>query len=254
MVGGLINDHTRLVAVTAASNLIGTTPALRTIADLVHRTDAWFYVDGVHYTAHRPVDVNEFGADFFACSPYKFLGPHCAAVAAKPDVLEQLHPDKLSPAPDSIPERFQLGTLPYELMAGTTAAIDFIASIVPTMGTRREQLVASITAIEEHEDQLRLQIEKELTHLPGVTSWSRAARRTPTLLLTFDGHQPRDISTHLAAHGVNAPAGSFYAPQAARALGLGDSGGLRIGLAPYNDEADVGRLLEALADALTRAH
>ena len=254
VVGELMNDRTRLVAVTAASNLIGTTPDLRTIAELVHRTDAWLYVDGVHYTAHRPVDVDAFGADFFACSPYKFLGPHCAAVAAAPDVLEQLRPDKLSPAPDNIPERFELGTLPYELMAGTTAAIDFISSIVPTNGTRREQLVASITAIEEHEDRLRLRIENELLHLPEVTNWSRAARRTPTLLLTFNGHQPRDISSHLATHGVNAPAGSFYAPQAARALGLRDTGGLRIGLAPYNDDADVDRLMGALTGALTRAH
>lgn len=107
-----MNDRTRLVAVTAASNLLGTTPDLRTIADLVHRTDAWLYVDGVHYTAHRPVDVDAFGADFFACSPYKFLGPHCAAVAAAPDVLEQLRPTNFPQPPTTSPKGLNLAPCP----------------------------------------------------------------------------------------------------------------------------------------------
>lgn len=245
-VGSLVNDRTKVVAVTGASNLLGTMPDLRAIADLVHRTDAWFYVDGVHLTAHSPVDVSSFGADVYACSPYKFLGPHCGAVAGRPELLERLRPDKLKPASDDVPERFELGTLPYELMAGTTAAIDFLASVVPGEGTRRERLVRSMTAVEEHEDRLRARVEKELTQLPGATIYSRAERRTPTLLARFDGHEPAAIHRFLGGRGVNAPAGSFYAYEAAHHLGLGDEGGLRVGLSPYNDDSDVDRLVEGL--------
>jgi len=245
-VGDLLTERTKLVAVTAASNLIGTMPDLPAIADLVHRTDAWLYVDGVHLTAHSRVDVEALGADFYACSPYKFLGPHCGAVAGRPELLELLRPDKLKPASDNVPERFELGTLPYELMAGTTAAVDFLAYAVSGEGSRRERLARSMTAIEEHEDRLRVRVEQELAQLPGATIYSRAARRTPTLLVRFDGHEPAAIHRFLGARGVNAPAGSFYAYEAAHHLGLGDEGGLRIGLAPYNDDSDVDRLLDGL--------
>jgi cysteine desulfurase family protein (TIGR01976 family) len=249
-IGGLLSERTRVVAVTAASNLIGTIPDVRAVADRAHQVGAWLYVDGVHATAHQAVDVSALGADFYACSPYKFLGPHCAAVAARPELLEQLHPDKLLPSPDDVPERFELGTLPYELLAGTTAAIDFLASGLGTAataaGTRRERLLASLEAIGQHEDRLRRRIETELAQLPGAVVWSRAHHRTPTLLVTFNGHPVREVAAHLAKVGVNAPSGSFYALEASRRLGLGDNGGLRVGLAPYNNDTDVDRLLEGL--------
>ena len=243
----LVSERTRLVAVTGASNLIGTRPDLRAIADAVHRAGALFYVDAVHLTAHASVDLGATGADLLACSPYKFLGPHCGVLAGRTEVLDGLRPDKLMPSSDRVPERFELGTLPYELMAGTTAAVDFLAALVPGNGTRREGLVRSMAALEEHEDRLRGRVEEGLRQLPGVTLWSRAARRTPTLLVTFEGHGAREVSAHLASYDVNAPAGSFYAYEAARVLGLDDEGGLRIGLAPYTDDGDVDRLLEALA-------
>ncbi len=251
-IGGLLTDRTRVVAVTGASNLLGTMPDLPAIADLVHATDAWLYVDGVHLTAHAPVDVVALGADFFGCSPYKFLGPHCGAVAGRVDLLEQLRPDKLLPSPNRVPERFELGTLPYELMAGTAAAVDFLADLVPGTGSRRERLVASMASLEVHEDALRQRIEQELHAFPGVVVHSRAARRTPTLLVTFEGEAAADIARHLGQHGVNAPAGSFYAYETARHLGLGDAGGLRIGLAPYNDDSDVDRLVEGLTSFFAR--
>ena len=124
-----LSARTRLVALTGASNLLGTRPDLVTIADLVHDAGALLFVDGVHLTAHASVDVRALGADVFACSPYKFFGPHCGVLAADPALLEQLHPDKLLPSSDAVPERFELGTLPYELLAGTTAAVDFIAGL-----------------------------------------------------------------------------------------------------------------------------
>lgn len=249
-VAAQLTDHTRLVAVTAASNLIGTMPDVRGIAELTHAAGALLYVDGVHYTAHGVVDVRELGADFFACSPYKFLGPHCGVVAGRADVLAELRPAKLLPSPDRVPERFELGTLPYEVMAGATAAVDFLAGMTGAAGSRRGRLVASLGALEAHEDALRQRIESGLRALAGVQIHSKASRRTPTLLLTFEGRDAAEISAALAEHDVNAPAGSFYAYEAARLLGLGDAGGLRIGLAPYNTAADVDRLLRALGEAL----
>jgi cysteine desulfurase family protein (TIGR01976 family) len=243
----LLSERTRVVAVTAASNLLGTMPDVRAIADLVHDTDAVLYVDGVHYTPHTFVDVEALGADFYACSPYKFLGPHCGVVAGRFELLEKLRPDKLAPSSDQVPERFELGTLPYELMAGTTAAVDFLASLVPGDGSRRERLQASLAAVGAHEDRLSKRVDEAVAALPGTTIWSRAARRTPTLLATFDSHPVADVYAHLGAHGVNAPAGTFYAYEAARFLGL-DEGGLRIGLAAYTDDADVDRMLDVLTD------
>jgi cysteine desulfurase family protein (TIGR01976 family) len=248
-VGMLVNERTRLVAVTGASNLIGTRPDLATITGLAHQAGALTWVDGVHLTAHAPVDVDVLGADFFVCSPYKFLGPHCGCLVAAPALLETLHPDKLLPSTDAVPERFELGTLPYELLAGTTAAIDFLACL-GVGGTRRGRLVTALDAIEAHEDRLRARIEIGLRDLPGVTVWSRAQRRTPTLLVTFEGRDATDAYRFLAERGVNAPAGSFYALEASRWLGLGDTGGLRVGLAPYNDDADVDRLLAGLREFL----
>ena len=251
VVGALLTERTRVVALTAASNLIGTVPDLRAIADLTHACGAWFFVDGVHATAHLAVDVAAIDADFFACSPYKFLGPHCGVVAGRPELLETLHPDKLLPSSDAVPERFELGTLPYELMAGTTAAIDFIADAVPGPGSRRERLLRSMAAIEKHEDRLRAVVEHGLDQLPGAVLHSRADRRTPTLLVTFDAHAPSDLHRFLGERGVNAPAGSFYAIEASQALGLGTTGGLRIGLAPYSDDDDVERLLVGLREYFT---
>jgi cysteine desulfurase family protein (TIGR01976 family) len=246
-VAAVLSDRTRLVAVTGASNLIGTRPDVRAVSDLVHAAGGLLYVDGVHLTAHVPIDVAAFGADFFGCSPYKFLGPHCGVIGARPDLLEQLHPDKLLPATEQVPERFEFGTLPYELLAGTTAAIDFLAGLAPSpSGDRRQDLVSAMGTVEAHEDRLRERIERYVLALPGVTVWSRAARRTPTLLLTFDGRDARDAYQYLGTRNVNAPAGSFYALEASRWLGLGDDGGLRVGLAPYNDDDDVDRLLDGL--------
>jgi cysteine desulfurase family protein (TIGR01976 family) len=245
-----LSDRTRLVAVTAASNLVGTMPDIAAIAGCVHTAGALLYVDGVHYTAHEAVDVGALGADFFACSPYKFLGPHCGVAFGRAELLADLRPDKLLPATDRVPERFEHGTLPYELMAGTTAAIDFLAGLSDAPGTRRARIVAGMAALGRHEEALREVLEEGLRSLPGATIHSRAARRTPTLLVTFAGRDAAEVAGVLAEHDVNAPAGSFYAYEAARRLGLGDAGGLRIGLAPYTTRSDVDRLLDVLTTTL----
>ncbi|GII24121.1 cysteine desulfurase-like protein [Planosporangium mesophilum] len=248
-IAAVLSPRTRLVAVTAASNLIGTRPDLTEISRRVHDTGALLYVDGVHHAAHTVVDVAALAADFYACSPYKLLGPHCGVVAAAPELLETLHPDKLLPSTDAVPERFELGTLPYELLAGCTAAVDFIATLSEhEHPSRRSALVSAMTAVERHEHALLRHLEAGLAELPAVTVYSRAAHRTPTVLFTVRNSTPTDVRRHLAERNINAPAGSFYAIEPARRLGLGADGGVRVGLAPYTDRDDVDRLLAGLEE------
>ncbi|HEU4465941.1 MAG TPA: cysteine desulfurase-like protein [Agromyces sp.] len=261
-VTSLLTHRTRLVAVTAASNLIGTRPDLPAIAAAVHDAGALLFVDGVHYTAHELPDVAALGADFFTCSPYKLLGPHCGVLVAGPELLETITPDKLLPATNVVPERFEFGTLPYELLAGVTAAVDVLASLDPeaslrapqggpdAAGSRRARLAASYAALHEHESALAARLAEGLAALAGVTVRSRAERRTPTVLMTFDGRDAAEVTRALAAERVLAPSGNFYALEASRHLGLGDDGGLRVGLAPYTDDEDVDRLLSGLSTAL----
>ena len=247
----LLNENTRLVAITGASNLLGTRPDLVAIGKAVHRMPALFYVDGVHLTAHAPVDMQAIGADFYICSPYKFLGPHIGMLAASPALLETLHPDKLRPSTEIVPERFELGTLPYELLAGITAAIDVLADLVPsdeTTMSRRDRIVRSMTALESYEDELHAYLRAGLESVPGIRLYCNAPHRTPTELFSIDGVESEQIYLDLAAVGVNAPASSFYAIEAADWIGLGEPGAVRVGLAPYTNRDDVDRLIAGLRD------
>ncbi|WP_299052369.1 cysteine desulfurase-like protein [uncultured Nocardioides sp.] len=231
----LLNDRTRLVAVTAASNLFGTRPDVPAITAAAHAVGALTYVDAVHLVPHAAVDKATLGADFLACSPYKFLGPHCGVLAADPALLETLHPDKLLPSTEAVPERFELGTLPYELMAGTTAAVDVLTGL-------------GMDAIEAHEDFLLARLLDGLARIEGVTVHGSPARRTPTVLLSVAGREHADVHRSLAARKINAPAASFYALEASRHAGLGDGGALRVGLAPYTNDEEIDRLLAALTE------
>lgn len=249
-----LGPTTRLVAVTAASNLLGTKPPVRKIADLAHAVGALVYVDGVHYSAHDLPDVPALGADFYVCSPYKFLGPHCAVLGADPALLETVKNDKLEPATNKVPERFELGTLPYELLAGATAAVDFLAAIAPgDAKDRRGQLRNSFHAIDEHELRLRRRIEEELASFgDAVVLHSRAQDRTPTLTISMPGRDLEAAYRFLADRGVAAPAGNFYGWEPSHRIGLGEDGGLRMGLAPYVNDDDVTRLLAGLAAFLAQ--
>jgi cysteine desulfurase family protein (TIGR01976 family) len=248
-VASVLSPRTRLVAMTAASNLLGSRPDIATVAATAHALGALVYVDGVHYTPHAFVDIDAMGADFYVCSPYKFLGPHLGMLAAAPALLEELRPDKLLPASDVVPERFELGTLPYESLAGTTAAIDFLADLVSGAGDRRARLAASLEALEQHESVLLSQLDNGLATLPAVTRFGAPDRvRTPTTLFTIEGVAPAEVYRGLAERGVNAPAGTFYAYECARVLGISEVGAVRAGIAPYTDKSDVDRLLEAVED------
>ena len=244
-----LTERTRLVAVTGASNILGTRPDIAAIAEAVHAVGALLYVDGVHLTPHAPVDVIELGADFFACSPYKFFGPHHGVVVAAPDLLASLRPDKLLPSSDQVPERFELGTLPYELLAGTTAAVDYIAGLSSDAPVRRTRVLESMRAVEAREDQLFERLLDGLRGVDAVRLHGSPRRRTPTAFFSVEGRDSRAVYEHLATAGVNAPASSFYAIEASRWIGLGDAGALRAGIAPYTSTDDVDRLVAGVAEA-----
>ena len=248
--GKLISERTRLVAVTAASNVVGTRPDVAAIATAAHAVGALVYVDGVHATPHVPVDVRALGADFYATSAYKWSGPHIGTVVAEPALLETLKPDKLAPAPAGVPGRFERGTAAFADLAGVAAAVEHLAALAQAAsGNRRDRVLTSMAAVEEYETLLFARMLDGLGAMDHVTLYGRAARRTPTAFFTVAGHTPRQVAGHLAARRVNVWNGDNYAWELAGALGLRDSGGaVRAGLVHYNDEADVDRLLTAVAE------
>ena len=248
--GTLVTERTRLVAVTAASNVLGTRPDVAAIAATAHAAGALTYVDGVHATPHGPADIGALGADFYATSAYKWCGPHVGAVIADPALLETLHPDKLAPAPGAVPDRFEHGTPPFADFAGVIAAVDHLAALDPAAaGTRRRRLLASMTAAAEHEQELFRVLLDGLTAVNGVTLYGKAPSRTATAYFTVAGMSPAEVASHLADRKVNVWNGHNYAWELTAALGIRDSGSaVRAGLVHYNDRPDVDRLLAAVAE------
>lgn len=246
----LLGEQTRLVAVTAASNVLGTRPDVAAIAARAKAAGALTYVDGVHATAHGPVDMGALGADFYGTSAYKWCGPHVGAVVADPALLEQMRPDKLEPAPAGVPGRFETGTAPFADLAGVTAAVDHLASLDgAASGARRERLLSSMAAAEKHELELFEVLLSGLASLDRVRLYGSPARRTATAYFRVDGYAPRAVAEHLAEVRVNVWDGHNYAWEITGALGIRDSGGaVRAGLVHYNDHSDVERLLQGVAD------
>ena len=249
----LLSERTRVVAVTAASNILGTRPDVATIAAKTHAAGALIYVDGVHATPHCPVDIAAYGADFYATSAYKWSGPHVAAVIAAPELLETLRPEKLVPSPDEVPDRFEWGTAQLADLAGVTAAVEHLAAlpIAPASAatSRRERLLAALGAAEQYEQELFATVLAGLEKLDGVTLYGRAARRTATAYFNVAGYHPDEVAAHLASRRVNVWSGHNYAWELTGVLGVRDSGGaVRAGLVHYNDQSDVDRLLSGVAE------
>jgi cysteine desulfurase family protein (TIGR01976 family) len=245
---GLVDDRTRLVALTAASNVLGTRPDVRAVTDLARSRGALSYVDGVHSTAHGVSDVVAYGGDFYATSAYKWAGPHVGCVVADPELLGRLRPDKLASSSDGVPERFEWGTPSFANLAGVAAAVDHLAGLDDeAAGSRRERLLRSLDAAEAHEQALLAELLAALGDNPRVTVYGRAARRTSTVFFTVAGHPPRAVAEHLAARGVNVWDGHNYAWEITGALGLREAGSaVRVSLDHYTDAADVAALLDGL--------
>jgi cysteine desulfurase family protein (TIGR01976 family) len=247
---GLLSPRTRLVAVSAASNIIGTRPDVPAITASAHAAGALTYVDGVHATPHGPVDMRALGADFYVTSAYKWSGPHIGAVVADPALLDSLRPDKLMPAPEEVPDRFEWGTLPFADLAGVAAAVEHLASLAaPAGGSLRERVLTSMTAAERHEQELFGVLLGGLDAMDHVTTYGKAASRTATAYFNVTGRTPQEVAEQLARKKINVWNGDNYAWELAGVLGIRDTGSaVRAGLVHYNDQSDVSRLLEAVAE------
>ena len=252
-VTSLLSSKTKFVAVTGASNTLGTKPDIYAIGRAVKDAGALFLVDGVHLTPHAVIDFKAMPVDFYGFSSYKILGPHCSSFVADPALLETINNDKLLPSTMTVPERFEFGTLPYELMAGVSASIDYVAALDSSAtGSRRERIVKSITLLEEYEQDLFKYMQDQLSLLPTITLYGKAKDRTPTAYFNFAGVDGGDVYKFMATKKVNLPAHNFYAVEVSRALGLGDTGAIRAGIAPYTTRDDVDRLIAGLSEFLSK--
>jgi cysteine desulfurase family protein (TIGR01976 family) len=235
-----LSERTKWVAVTAASNATGTVPELAGIVAAAHAVGARVSVDAVAAAPHRALVLGALGADTLACSAYKWYGPHIGVLCAAPALLEELVPDKLNPSPDEAPDRFELGTLPFESLAGVTAAAEYMLEV-------------GYDAIRAHEERLLGIALDGLTAIDGVTLYGSPADRVPTLMFNVNGLTSTEVATALAAREVAVWDGNYYAWELERFLGLEPHGAVRAGFVHYNDESDATRLVEAVRSVASGA-
>ncbi len=243
-----IGPRTRLLAIGAASNALGTVTDVARAATLAHGAGALVFVDAVHYAPHRLLDVHALGADFAACSAYKFYGPHVGILWGRRHLIEALDLPKLRPAPDSAPERLETGTQNHEGIAGAMAAVDFLASLAAG-GTRRERLSAFYAAEHRRAAALTARLWEGLGAIPDITRYGPppGRPRTSTVSFTMAGRPSGAVAEALAPLGLFVSNGDFYASTVVERLGHAEDGLVRVGLALYSTDEEVVRLLEALA-------
>jgi cysteine desulfurase family protein (TIGR01976 family) len=234
-VEAVLGERTRWVAVTAASNAIGTVPDLAGIVAAAHRHGARVYVDAVHATPHRRHDIAGLDIDVLGCSAYKWFGPHIGVLCARPEILEAYRPDKLNPSPDEAPDRWELGTLAFESLAGVRAAAEYMLEL-------------DLEALRAHEDALLAAALDGLGSMEHVTLYGAPADRAPTLMFNVAGRTSTETATALAAREIAVWDGNYYAWELERHLGLAPHGAVRAGFLHYNDAADAERLLAAVAE------
>ena len=255
----LFSERTRLVCVAGASNLTGTINDIRAICGKVRDAGAWSYIDAVQFAPHVISDVQDFGCDFLVCSAYKFFGPHQGILWGRREVLEQLDPYKVRPAPEELPWCFEPGTQSHEGLAGTGAVVDYFAGIGESLvgaGTRRQRLVAAFEHLFEYEKSLAARLISGLNDIPGtkvqgITAADSLARRVPTVSFTHTDHKPEAIAEALGKRNIFVWSGHNYGLEPAKALGLLKSGGVvRIGAGHYNTAGAIDETLNALEDIL----
>ena len=240
-----VGDRTRLVAVGAASNALGTITDVATVCDIARINGALSFVDAVHFAPHNLVDVQAIGCDFLACSSYKFYGTHAGILYGRRQIVQDLDIPRLDPAPEDAPEKLETGTQNHEGIVGAAAAVNYIASIGGDHGTRRERLARAYKGMHEHGDRLLQRLWTGLGAIDGVTLYGPppGTPRTPTVSFTVRGHSTEDVARHLVTHGVYASNGDFYATTVAERLGRGADGFVRAGAACYTTEEEVDRLV-----------
>jgi cysteine desulfurase family protein (TIGR01976 family) len=246
-----LDGRVKLLAVTCASNAVGTMPDVKGLTRLAHDARALIYLDAVHYAPHGPIDVRDWGCDFLACSAYKFFGPHVGVLWGRRELLAELPAYKLRPAAETLPDRWMTGTQNHEGLAGALAAVDYLADL-GTGANRRQRLVSALSAIATHEAGLVRHLLAGLAERPrfrvwGITQGEGLSRRAPTVSITAKDRTPRQMAEHLAERGIFAWDGNVYALELAERLGLEERGGfLRLGLVHYNTAEEVETVLRAL--------
>jgi cysteine desulfurase family protein (TIGR01976 family) len=247
-----ITPRTKLLAIGAASNALGTVTDVAAAARLARAKGALVFVDAVHYAPHVLVDVKALGCDFLACSAYKFYGPHVGVLWGRQDLLASVDIPKLVPAPEAPPERLETGTQNHEGIIGAAAAVDYLASLGDG-ATRRERLMSTYALLHEHGSELLARMWNGLSAIPGVRMYGRPPghARTPTVSFTLDGVVSDDIARALAKQAVFVSNGDFYATTVIERLGHAADGVVRAGCACYTTADEVDRLIAGVAE-LTR--
>ena len=257
-----LSKRTKLVAVGIASNGLGTINPVATITREAKAAGAWVFLDAVHFVAHGPIDVQELGCDFLACSAYKFFGPHVGILWGRRELLETIPAYKIRPAPDSLPGKWMTGTQNHEGLAGVAAAVDYLSSVgacanqpatpARALAPRRAQLLAAMTAIQNYERTLSERLLLGLAIRPRFTVWgvrdvNQLHRRVPTVAITDSQLSPQQLAEFLAARQIYAWNGNMYALEVSERLGLEARGGfVRLGLVHYNTFDEIDRLLKVL--------
>lgn len=244
-----LNERTKLVAVGAASNALGTITDVRRAGEMAHAAGARVFVDAVHYAPHSLVDVAALDCDFLSCSAYKFYGPHIGILYGKGELLASLDFPKLIPSPDTAPERAETGTQNHEGVAGAAAAVNFLASLAAG-ATRRERLSAAFDALHQRGSDLTTRLWNELSAIDGVRLYGPApgAPRTPTVAFTVERVSSTEVARRLAGRGVFASNGDFYAMTVVEKLGRSAEGLVRAGGACYTTAEEVERLIEGVKE------
>jgi cysteine desulfurase family protein (TIGR01976 family) len=244
-----LNERTRLVAIGAASNAIGTINDVRRIVAMAREAGALTFVDAVHFAPHNLVDVKDIGCNFLACSAYKFYGPHIGVMYGRRELLEKIYFPKVRPAPDSAPERVETGTLNHEGIVGAAAAVDFIASLGKGI-TRREKLSEAFSLIHDRDMRLTEQLWNGLSQIDSVKIYGPKpdVLRTSLVSFTVGDHKSRDIAGFLSDRSLFLSHGNFYAATVVERLGLANQGLLRAGCSVYTTADDVQRLIDGVRE------
>lgn len=245
-----IGPRTRLVAIGAASNALGTITDVAAVCAVAREAGALSFVDAVHYAPHTLLDVQAIGCDFLVCSSYKFYGPHAGVLYGRRDLVQALDIPKLDPAPEDAPEKLETGTQNHEGIVGAAAAVNYIASMGGESGARRERLARAFGALHARGEALLARLWDGLIAIDGVTIYGPppGTARTPTVSFTLRGHSTEDVARHLVQHGVYASNGDFYAATVAERLGRGADGFVRAGAACYTSEEEVDRLVQGIKE------
>ena len=250
---GLINDRTRLIAIGAASNALGTITDVATACKVAGEAGILSFVDAVHFAPHSLVDVQAIGCDFLACSAYKFYGPHIGILYGRKELLTSIDFPKLQPAPDNSPDRVETGTQSHESIVGAAAAVNFIASLGEGT-TRRERLASAFDTMHERDGQLTRQLWDGLSKVEGVRLYGPPSGRPRTSLVSFTvGDIPSStVSKQLGDLGLFISHGDFYAATVIKRLGIKEQGLVRVGCSVYTTEDEVRRVIDGVSEISER--